>query len=115
MPATETVISSGREIRLPIGGFQKRGMTCFQIDPLLDSRWRALVDEHPDASVFHRVEWLQALHSCYGYVPVAVSYGLPGGPLHNGLVYCEIRSRLTGNRLVSLPFSDHCEPLLSNR
>lgn len=90
-------------------------MTYFQIDPLQDSRWRTLIDEHPDASVFHRVEWLQALHSCYGYVPVALSYGAPGGPLQNGLVYCEIRSRLTGNRLVSLPFSDHCEPLLSNR
>jgi lipid II:glycine glycyltransferase (peptidoglycan interpeptide bridge formation enzyme) len=27
-------------------------------------------------------------------------------------VFCDIRSWLTGRRLVSLPFSDHCEPLV---
>ena len=27
---------------------------------------------------------------------------------------CEVRSRLTGNRLVSIPFSDHCEPLIND-
>jgi len=32
--------------------------------------------------------------------------------LENGLVFCEVNSWLTGRRLVSLPFSDHCEPLL---
>jgi hypothetical protein len=34
--------------------------------------------------------------------------------LTNGLVFCRIKSWLTGNRLVSLPFSDHCEPLIDN-
>jgi lipid II:glycine glycyltransferase (peptidoglycan interpeptide bridge formation enzyme) len=29
-------------------------------------------------------------------------------------VFCEVRSRLTGNRLVSIPFSDHCEPLIDD-
>lgn len=89
-------------------------MTIFEIDPLLDPRWKTFVERHPDASVFHRVEWLQALKSCYGYVPVALSSSPPGAPLENGLVFCEVRSALTGNRLVSLPFSDHCEPLVSH-
>jgi len=31
--------------------------------------------------------------------------------LKNGLVFCHVKSWLTGHRLVSLPFSDHCEPL----
>jgi lipid II:glycine glycyltransferase (peptidoglycan interpeptide bridge formation enzyme) len=30
----------------------------------------------------------------------------------NGLVFCLIDSWLTGRRLVSLPFSDHCDPLV---
>ena len=89
-------------------------MTIFEIDPLNDPRWRAFVEWRPDASVFHRVEWLQALKSCYGYVPVALSFTPPGSPLENGLLFCEIRSALTGNRLVSLPFSDHCEPLVDH-
>ncbi len=30
----------------------------------------------------------------------------------NGLPVCRVKSWLTGRRLVSLPFSDHCEPLV---
>ncbi|MBV6433913.1 MAG: hypothetical protein IANPNBLG_04147 [Bryobacteraceae bacterium] len=31
--------------------------------------------------------------------------------MQNGIVFCRIHSWLTGRRLVSLPFSDHCAPL----
>jgi lipid II:glycine glycyltransferase (peptidoglycan interpeptide bridge formation enzyme) len=31
--------------------------------------------------------------------------------LTSGIVFCQVDSWLTGRRLVSLPFSDHCEPL----
>jgi len=30
------------------------------------------------------------------------------------MVFCRVESWITGRRLVSLPFSDHCEPLLSD-
>lgn len=43
-----------------------------------------------------------------------VSTSAPGEELTNGLVFCQVRSRLTGNRLISIPFSDHCEPLVNN-
>lgn len=86
----------------------------FEIDPLQDPRWKAFIDHRPDASVFHRVEWLQALKSCYGYTPIALSSSPPEAPLANGLIFCEVRSPLTGNRFVSLPFSDHCEPLVNH-
>jgi hypothetical protein len=35
-----------------------------------------------------------------------------GEPLTNGIVFCRVSSWITGTRLVSLPFADHCEPLL---
>jgi lipid II:glycine glycyltransferase (peptidoglycan interpeptide bridge formation enzyme) len=35
----------------------------------------------------------------------------PTGELRDGLVFCRISSWVTGRRLVSLPFSDHCELL----
>jgi CelD/BcsL family acetyltransferase involved in cellulose biosynthesis len=89
-------------------------MTVFRIDPLQDQRWKAFVDWHPDASIFHRVEWLQALKTSYGYTPFALTTSAPGSPLMNGLPVCEIRSPLTGRRLVSVPFSDHCQPLVSD-
>jgi hypothetical protein len=85
---------------------------AFEIDPLRDPRWAALLDHHPQASVFHSPSWLRALHTVYGYVPVVVTTCPPGTHLTNGLVFCRIKSWLTGQRLVSLPFSDHCEPLV---
>jgi CelD/BcsL family acetyltransferase involved in cellulose biosynthesis len=36
----------------------------------------------------------------------------PGEELTNGLVFCEVRGWLGGRRMVSLPFSDHCQPLV---
>jgi Acetyltransferase (GNAT) domain len=89
-------------------------MTIFEVDPLQDLRWKIFIEQHPDASIFHRVEWLRALQSCYGYVPRALSFSPPGVPLRSGLLFCEVRSLLTGNRFVSLPFSDHCEVLVSD-
>jgi hypothetical protein len=38
----------------------------------------------------------------------------PDEELENGIVLCEVRSWLTGNRLVSLPFSDHCDALVDD-
>jgi hypothetical protein len=48
----------------------------------------------------------------YGYCPAGITTCPPGEKLRNGLVFCRIDSWLTGRRLISLPFSDHCEPLL---
>src|SRR5215475_10964446 len=84
---------------------------CYQLDPIEDARWEEFVERHPNASVFHTVGWLQALRRTYGYEPVAFTTSPPTGELKNGLVFCRVKSWLTGHRLVSLPFSDHCEPL----
>ena len=87
-------------------------MTVYEIDPLHDSRWSKLVESHPRSSIFHTREWLEALHRTYKYRPLAFTTSAPGTPLSNGIVFCEVDSWLTGSRLVSLPFSDHCDPLL---
>jgi hypothetical protein len=86
-------------------------LCCYQLDPTQDPRWAELVEKHPKASVFHTVAWLQALRRTYGYEPVAFTTSPPTGELKNGLAFCRINSWLTGSRIVSLPFSDHCEPL----
>jgi Acetyltransferase (GNAT) domain len=86
-------------------------MRIYQIDPTRDARWAELIERHPQASVFHTVAWLQALRHTYGYEPVAWTTSPPTAELKNGLVFCRVKSWLTGRRLISLPFSDHCEPL----
>ena len=85
----------------------------FIIDPLRDPRWDGLIERHPVASVFHSRPWLQALRATYGYEPIAFTTTPPSEPLRNALVFCVVQSWLTGGRLVSLPFSDHCEPLVT--
>ena len=84
------------------------------IDPLVDDRWPDLIARHSNASVFHARGWLAALQASYGYEPVAFTTSPPTEPLTNALLFCKIRSWLTGRRLVSLPFSDHCEPLVDD-
>lgn len=87
-------------------------MPVYQIDPLLDRRWPDFVAAHPKASVFHTRGWLQTLHRTYGYEPVVFTTSAPGSDLTNGIVFCHIKSWLTGSRLVSVPFADHCDPLV---
>jgi hypothetical protein len=87
-------------------------MTSHCINPLEDLRWSEFLETHPRASAFHAIAWLAALHKTYGYNPVVYTTSAPAECLRNGLVFCEIDSLITGRRLVSLPFSDHCEPLV---
>jgi Acetyltransferase (GNAT) domain len=82
-------------------------------DPLSDKRWDELTTRHPRASVFHQRGWLEALARTYGYRPMVLSTTPAGEPLLNGIVFCHVDSWLTGTRMVSLPFADHCEPLLN--
>ncbi len=86
-------------------------MSIHTIDPLSDRRWDDLVARHPNASAFHQRGWLEALARTYGYEPVVFTTSSPTAELKNGLVFCRVKSWLTGSRLVSLPFSDHCEPI----
>ena len=82
------------------------------IDPLEDRRWDEFVQRHPRASLFHSRAWLEALSRTYRYKPIAFTTSPAGQRLENGILFCQVESWLTGRRLVSLPFSDHCEPLV---
>ena len=100
---------------LTVGNFRARPqLPVYEIDPLSDDGWDALVRQHPRSSVFHTRGWLQALARTYGYRPIVFTTSAPGEPLQNAAVFCEVRSWITGRRLVSLPFSDHCDPLVDS-
>ncbi|HYT66817.1 MAG TPA: GNAT family N-acetyltransferase [Vicinamibacterales bacterium] len=87
-------------------------MPVHTLDPLDDPRWETLVCSHPAASVFHTRAWLHALRRTYGYQSLVYTTSPPEAPLTNGIVVCGVRSWLTGCRLVSVPFADHCDPLV---
>jgi hypothetical protein len=84
----------------------------FRLQPLTDPRWEKFLQAHPRASVFHTAQWLDALRRTYGYEPIAITTSPPETDLRNAAVFSLVDSWLTGRRMVSLPFSDHCDLLV---
>lgn len=86
----------------------------YELDALGDPRWPRFLERHGMATVFHSPEWLEALRRTYGYDASVLTTSPPGADLRNGLVFCRVRSWLTGRRLIAVPFSDHCTPLIDS-
>ncbi len=86
-------------------------MAVYTVDPLVDRRWEEFLLCNPRASVFHINGWLRALTTTYQFQPYVLTTSPPNKPLTDGLVLCDVNSWITGRRLVSLPFSDHCDVL----
>jgi CelD/BcsL family acetyltransferase involved in cellulose biosynthesis len=105
MPSLQTAIDEIDAVRQPV---------VYRIDPLTDRRWNAFLERHARASVFHSLPWLKALHRTYGYEPIVLTTTPSGAPLQNGIALCRVNSWLTGRRMVSVPFADHCEPLVDD-
>jgi CelD/BcsL family acetyltransferase involved in cellulose biosynthesis len=82
------------------------------LDPTTDPAWASFVESCPDASIYHHPAWLRLLRDQYGLELAAVGVEDEHGELVGGLPLARTRSRLTGKRLVALPFSDMCGPLL---
>ena len=81
------------------------------LDPRTDPRWEDFVGRAARATMFHHPAWLALLADQYRY-GFAASCVLDGdGRIVAGLPWARIDSRLTGKRLVALPFSDACPPL----
>src|SRR4029077_9599051 len=88
--------------------------TIHTLNPLQDSRWPEFLQSHSAASVFHTPSWLEALRRTYGYEPTVFTTSAPGEELQNGIVFCRVNDWLRGCRMVSVPFSDHCQPLVDS-
>lgn len=84
------------------------------VDPLTDPRWDAFVQDHPKAGLFHSSSWIEILQRTYGYQPAHLAQESDGA-IQGILPIVVVRSRLTGDRLVSLPFSGPAGPLGSSQ
>jgi CelD/BcsL family acetyltransferase involved in cellulose biosynthesis len=90
------------------------GLLQERLDPLGEGRWAALLRGTSSAGPFHHPLWLELLHEQYGYGIEAVGVCDDTGRLVAGLPLARVRSRLTGERLVALPFSDLCPPVVAD-
>ena len=83
------------------------------IDPLVDDRWQSFVASSPDAIIFHHSDWLRLLNKQYRYPMLARCVVDEQGEIVAGLPFAYVASRITGKRVVALPFSDLC-PVVSS-
>jgi len=84
------------------------------IDPSKDKRWDEFVGSHPQATVFHLSNWGRVLQKTYGYTPCYFILEDPDKKIKAGCPFFLIKSWLTGTRLVCLPFTDVCYPLVTS-
>lgn len=82
------------------------------VDPRSDSLWRKLVDQ-TSSGVFHSPEWIQVLTDTYGWEAHAYVILDDHGEPCAGIPFCRIADML-GERIVALPFSDYCDPLVND-
>jgi len=81
------------------------------IDPTTDSRWDEFITKHQQGTIFHTSAWMRVIQETYGYIPRYYVLEDEAGQFRAAIPFHLIRSRLTGERLVCLPFSDYCYPL----
>jgi hypothetical protein len=80
------------------------------IDPTQFDDWDNLLLSMPDATFFHSSSWARVLKESYGYRPCYFA-GIRNERLAALIPLMEVGSLLTGNRGVSLPFTDYCDSL----
>jgi hypothetical protein len=81
------------------------------VDPLKFENWNELILKHKDYSFFHSKEWAEVLIKSYDYSPKYFIH-IENEKLLAVVPFIYIQSWLTGKKLVSLPFSDFCQPLI---
>lgn len=84
------------------------------IDPSRDKRWDSFVESHPNGTLYHLSCWKNVLEKTFGYTPLYYVLEDENGDIKGGMPLFSVRSFITGNRLVSLPFSDYCNLLVGS-
>ncbi|WP_170981137.1 GNAT family N-acetyltransferase [Mycolicibacterium sp. CR10] len=86
--------------------------TVVLADPRHDPRWRQLVSGS-SGSLFTSPPWISSICDTYGFTPQARIVVDTSGRPTDGFAWVPI-SDIRGDRLVSLPFSDRAEPVVSD-
>jgi predicted N-acyltransferase len=80
----------------------------FALSNVDHSRWNSVVNASGASTPFHLIEWASLLNTVHGHMPVCLELDDVVFPL------AFIKSRVFGNRLISLPFADYGGPLASD-
>ena len=98
----------------PMKKLSSPGYRIAEIDPLADRRWDQFVENHPFGWICHHSGWKKVLERSFRHIEAHYFVLLHNGKIRAGLPVFEVRSWLTGNRLVSIPFATISDPLISS-
>ena len=71
------------------------------------------LNNRPSTSLFASQPWIEALTATYGF-DIKASTSLAANGNRSAILYSEI-SDIRGQRIISLPFSDYCDPLVDTQ
>ena len=83
------------------------------INPIDYPNWDNLLLTNDQTTFFHTAAWAAVLSEAYHYTPLYFTV-IDNHKLSALIPVMEINSFLTGKRGVSLPFTDHCQPIAAN-
>jgi hypothetical protein len=84
-------------------------VTCSLADP----GWMDVVRRHPGATAFHHPAWSRVITDTYGFDGFVLTRRALNGSILAGLPVIRVDHPLLKPRLASLPFTDHCPPLIA--
>lgn len=91
-------------------------MKTIVINPSIDVRWNKFVEKHPLGCVFHHSAWKEVVEKTFPQVkPLYLVVEDTDGRILGGAPFFLVKSWLSGSRLVSLPFSLYCDPLVDSQ
>ena len=78
--------------------------------------WDDFVQAHPWGTVYHLTAWRRVIEAAFPHIEgrFLLLRSSENGRIVGGMPLYTVRSRLLGNRLVSVPFSSFCDPLAAS-
>ncbi|MEN6321049.1 MAG: GNAT family N-acetyltransferase [Syntrophaceae bacterium] len=85
------------------------------IDPIKDLRWDKFVENHPFGWIAHLSGWKKLLENSFPHIKghYLALVDISNNEIRAALPLFEVRSWLTGNRMVSIPYATLCDPLIN--
>src|SRR5579859_3708289 len=87
-------------------------MNIVHVNAITDPRWHDFV-QHQQSSLFHSPDWMRVIQRTYELdIHACMMLDKLGKPIA-GIPYSRVHD-VKGQRIVSLPFSDYCDPLVND-
>lgn len=85
------------------------------IDPLSDARWDSFVTNHQHGTIYQHSCWIRVIARTHDHVrPLCFIIEDESCNIRSAIPCFIVKSGLTGTRIVSLPFSSYCDPLVAD-